>query len=77
MPEDVDGDRPRIRFTDADGVPQVPECDVVAGTDGFHGVSRPLVVEGGTGRVWERAVPFAWLGVLAEAAPATDELVYA
>jgi p-hydroxybenzoate 3-monooxygenase len=77
VPEDVDGDRPRIRFTDAAGVPQVLQCDVVAGTDGFHGVSRPLVVEGGTGRVWERTYPFAWLGVLAEAPPATDELVYA
>jgi p-hydroxybenzoate 3-monooxygenase len=77
VPEDVDGDRPRIRFTDAAGVPQVLDCDVVAGTDGFHGVSRPLVVEGGIGQVWERTYPFAWLGVLAEAAPATDELVYA
>lgn len=75
-PEDVDTDRPRIRFTDADGVPQVLECDVVAGTDGFHGVSRPVVQAAG-GRVWERTYPYAWLGILADAAPATDELVYA
>jgi p-hydroxybenzoate 3-monooxygenase len=77
VPEDVDGDSPRIRFTDADGNPQVLECDVVAGTDGFHGVSRPLVVEGTDSRIWERTYPYAWLGVLADAAPATDELIYA
>ena len=77
VPEDVDGDRPRIRFTDAGGRPQVLECDVVAGTDGFHGVSRPLVTEGTSARIWERTYPFAWLGILAEAAPATDELIYA
>ena len=75
-PEDVDGDRPRIRFTDADGVPQVLECDVIAGTDGFHGPSRAVVQEAG-GRVWERTYPYAWLGILADAAPATDELIYA
>jgi p-hydroxybenzoate 3-monooxygenase len=77
VPEDVDGDSPRIRFTDADGTPQVLECDVVAGTDGFHGVSRALVAEGSGHRVWERTYPYAWLGILADAAPATDELIYA
>ncbi|MBY3554047.1 4-hydroxybenzoate 3-monooxygenase [Modestobacter lapidis] len=76
-PEDVDGDSPRIRFTDADGVAQVLDCDVVAGTDGFHGVSRPLVTAGTDGRVWERTYPFAWLGILADVAPSADELVYA
>jgi p-hydroxybenzoate 3-monooxygenase len=55
----------------------VLECDVVAGTDGFHGVSRPLVTAGGQGRTWERTYPYAWLGILADAAPSTDELIYA
>jgi p-hydroxybenzoate 3-monooxygenase len=77
-PEDVDTDSPRIRFTDADGVAQVLECDVIAGTDGFHGVSRPVIAAGAQGaRVWERTYPYAWLGILADAAPATDELIYA
>ncbi|TFV53084.1 4-hydroxybenzoate 3-monooxygenase [Geodermatophilus sp. DF01-2] len=74
--EDVDTDAPRIQFTDAAGTPQVLECDVVAGADGFHGVSRPVVQEAGE-RVWERTYPYAWLGILADAAPATDELIYA
>ncbi|RZU31967.1 4-hydroxybenzoate 3-monooxygenase [Blastococcus saxobsidens] len=76
-PEDVDGDSPRIRFTDADGVAQVLECDVIAGTDGFHGVSRPVVTAGTAGKLWERTYPYAWLGILADAAPSTDELIYA
>jgi p-hydroxybenzoate 3-monooxygenase len=75
--EDVDTDAPRITFTDADGTPQVLECDVVAGTDGFHGPSRAVVAEGTRQRVWQRTYPYAWLGVLAQAAPTTDELVYA
>jgi p-hydroxybenzoate 3-monooxygenase len=75
-PEDVDGDSPRIRFTDADGVAQMLECDVIAGTDGFHGPSRQVVQAAG-GTVWQRTYPYAWLGILADAAPATDELVYA
>jgi p-hydroxybenzoate 3-monooxygenase len=76
-PVDVDGDAPTIRFTDADGVAQVLECDVIAGTDGFHGVSRPVVQQAAGGRVWERTYPYAWLGVLADVAPSTDELIYA
>jgi p-hydroxybenzoate 3-monooxygenase len=75
--EDVDTDSPRIRFTDADGTRQVLECDVVAGTDGFHGPSRAVVAEGTGQQLWERTYPYAWLGILADAAPATDELIYA
>ena len=48
-------------------------CDVIAGCDGFHGISRPLVP--GLS-VYERSYPFAWLGILADAAPSTDELIY-
>jgi p-hydroxybenzoate 3-monooxygenase len=76
VPTDVDGESPRIRFTDAEGNPQVLECDVIAGTDGFHGVSRPVVTAGAQGQLWERTYPYAWLGILADAAPATDELIY-
>jgi p-hydroxybenzoate 3-monooxygenase len=75
--KDVATQHPRIHYTDADGVPQVLECDVIAGTDGFHGPSRPVVQHGTRGRVWERTYPYAWLGILADAAPATDELIYA
>src|SRR3954452_13170919 len=75
-PEDVDSDSPRIRFTDADGNSQVLDCDVTAGTDVFHAPSRAIVAEGTRQQVWERTYPYAWLGILADAAPATDELIY-
>jgi p-hydroxybenzoate 3-monooxygenase len=47
---------------------------IVAGCDGFHGVSRDHVAGLTT---FEREYPFAWLGILAEAAPTIDELIYA
>lgn len=77
QPLDVDTDTPRITFTDADGVAQVLECDAIAGTDGFHGVSRPIVTAATDGQLWERTYPFAWLGILADVAPSTDDLIYA
>lgn len=53
-------------------------CDVVVGTDGFHGISRPLVAgRAGDTAVFDKQYPFAWLGILAEAAPTHEELVYA
>lgn len=70
---DVDTDAPSVTYADADGAEHVLRCDVIAGCDGFHGVSRPLVAPD----VAERVYPFSWLGVLAKAAPTTDELVYA
>ena len=73
---DADTDRPRVTFVDADGEAQSIEADYVAGCDGFHGVSRPTIPE--TVRtVRERLYPYAWLGILAEVAPSTDELIYA
>ncbi|TDC69420.1 4-hydroxybenzoate 3-monooxygenase [Actinomadura sp. GC306] len=50
------------------------ECDYVAGCDGFHGVCRPAVPGG---RTFSREYPFAWLGILADVAPSSDELIYA
>jgi p-hydroxybenzoate 3-monooxygenase len=73
---DIDSDRPRVTYVDAAGRPQVLECDVVAGTDGFHGISRPAVPSS-VQQVWERTYPYAWLGILAQVAPSTDELIYA
>ena len=65
-----------MTFTDADGVQQRVEADAVAGCDGFHGPSRGTVPDA-VRRTWERTYPYAWLGVLADVAPSTDELIYA
>jgi p-hydroxybenzoate 3-monooxygenase len=49
---------------------------VVAGCDGFHGVARNAVP---AGVLTERGCeyPYAWLGVLADAPPSNDEIIYA
>ena len=65
-----------MTFVDADGNAQSIEADYVAGCDGFHGVSRPTIPES-VRSVRERVYPYAWLGILAEVAPSTDELIYA
>ena len=72
---DLDGPAPGIRFR-RDGAARQLDCDFIAGCDGFHGVCRPAVPDGIL-TAYERVYPFAWLGILAEAPPRSDELVYA
>ena len=71
---DLEGDRPLIRFSH-EGSEHELRCDVVAGCDGFHGISRPTIPDGAL-RIYEREYPFAWLGILAEVAPSSEELIY-
>ncbi len=68
------GDKPLVRY-EKQGVNEEIECDFIAGCDGFHGVCRPSVPEGVL-KTFERIYPFGWLGILAEAAPSQEELVY-
>jgi p-hydroxybenzoate 3-monooxygenase len=72
---DADSEAPRVTYSH-DGSEQQLECDFIAGCDGFHGVSRASVPKG---VLTEHNVvhPVGWLGILVEAAPATDELIYA
>jgi p-hydroxybenzoate 3-monooxygenase len=71
----LDSERPRIGYTHA-GADNQLKCDFVAGCDGFHGVCRESIPAGVLTQ-HDFVYPFAWLGVLAQAAPATDELIYA
>jgi p-hydroxybenzoate 3-monooxygenase len=73
--EDVTLDRPRVRFRSGGSAREI-ECDVIAGCDGSHGVSR-AAIPADAYRVFERAYPFAWLGILAAVPPSLDELIYA
>lgn len=52
------------------------ECDFIGGCDGFHGICRPSIPQGVL-TTWEREYPFGWLGILAQAPPSSDELIYA
>jgi p-hydroxybenzoate 3-monooxygenase len=74
-PEGFDTDSPSLRYRH-DGEEHVLHCDVIAGCDGFHGICRDAIPEGVL-TFHERDWPFAWLGILAEAEPASEELIYA
>ena len=70
----LDTNAPLIRFRKEDEISEL-SCDFIAGCDGFHGVCRDSTPAGALS-VYERSYPFAWLGILAEAPPASEELIY-
>ena len=72
--EDLDSQNPTVRYR-KDGEEHELRCDFVAGCDGFYGVSRDSIPEGVLS-VYERRYPFAWLGILAETPPSSEELIY-
>jgi p-hydroxybenzoate 3-monooxygenase len=72
----VDGGAPVVRYVDRDNRPCQLQATFVAGCDGFHGVCRAAVPARAL-RTWTREYPFAWLGILADVPPSTDELIYA
>jgi len=72
--DDLDSSQPLIRFRH-EGMDHELRCDFIAGCDGFHGVCRPSVPAGAL-TLYEREYPFGWLGILADAAPSSEELVY-
>jgi p-hydroxybenzoate 3-monooxygenase len=71
---EIDSERPRITYT-ADGAPHELDCDFIAGCDGFHGICRDAIPREVLTE-YEFNYQFGWLGILAEASPATDELIY-
>ena len=71
---DIASTTPRVTFRHEDAMHEV-QCDLIAGCDGFHGICRPSIPAASL-RIYEREYPFAWLGILATAAPSSEELVY-
>ncbi len=71
----LESTQPKITYIQ-DGEERTLECDYIAGTDGFHGICRDAIPNGVL-KVFERHYPFAWLGILAHAAPSSHELIYA
>jgi len=72
---DLHSTRPNLQCTVDERAARV-ECDFIAGCDGFHGISRDAI-PAGVLRCYEREYPFAWVGILVQAAPSSDELIYA
>jgi p-hydroxybenzoate 3-monooxygenase len=71
---DINSEHPSVSYT-VHGARTTIECDVIAGCDGFHGVSRDSI-PAGVLTTYEREYPFAWLGILAAVAPSSEELIY-
>ena len=72
---DLDSSLPKVRFHHQGRLEEL-ECDFIAGCDGFHGITRPSVPSRAR-REFTRVYPFGWFGILVEAPPSTDELIYA
>ena len=73
--EGIESDFPRINYI-YDQEEHTLACEFVAGCDGYHGISRGSMPNGSY-QEFTRVYPFSWLGILARAAPATEELIYA
>ena len=72
---DLTSDTPKIRFTDRDGNAKEVHADIVVGADGSGGIcKRSIPQEHRTDNFVE--YPFAWFGILAEAPPSSEELIY-
>jgi len=72
---DFTGTQPSISYSHA-GCQHTWHCDFIAGCDGFHGISRQSVPQGAITE-YEKIYPFGWLGLLADVAPLSPELIYA
>jgi p-hydroxybenzoate 3-monooxygenase len=72
---DLETDAPTIRY-EHDGQPQEVGCDFIAGCDGFHGVCRVSMPEA-MRTEYLRSYPFGWFGILTQAPPSSQELIYA
>ena len=72
---DLDTHEPKVRFHHAGRLEEL-SCDFIAGCDGFHGITRPSIPSRAR-HEFTRVYPFGWFGILVEAPPSTDELIYA
>jgi p-hydroxybenzoate 3-monooxygenase len=62
--EGIDTDRPVVRYRDAAGSAKALGCDFVAGSDGYHGVSRTAIPDGAL-TCDAHEFGYAWLTVMA------------
>lgn len=72
---DFETDNPKIHFTH-EGQEGMINCDFIAACDGFHGIGRKSMPAGSYNEN-QTIYPFSWLGILANVAPSSEELIYA
>lgn len=72
---DFDTSNPTVTY-EQDGSSVTISCDLIAGCDGYHGVSRASIPKSAI-TAFEKIYPFGWLGVLSDTPPVAHEVVYA
>lgn len=72
---DIESDSPFVTFRQDEATVRV-DARFVIGCDGFYGPSRKALPQAAR-REFEKAYPFAWLGILADVPPCHHELIYA
>ncbi|SEK06643.1 4-hydroxybenzoate 3-monooxygenase [Paraburkholderia diazotrophica] len=72
---DIESGTPSIRYRHQ-GEARELQCDFIIGCDGSQGISRNAIPET-LRRDYQRVYPFGWFGILVEAPPSADELIYA
>ena len=73
LPHSIDSNAPYVTAVHAGEELRI-DADFIVGADGYHGVCRPAIPGVSA---FERGYPYAWLGILADVAPSTDDLIYA
>lgn len=73
--EDINGANTKVVYLE-NGTEKTIECDFVAGCDGFHGMSRKSIPSN-LQKTYEADFPYSWLGILADAPPSNDVVIYA
>ncbi len=72
--EGLESERPVIHYA-AEGEARSLSCDFVIGCDGFRGVCRDAI-PASVLKVYDRIYPFGWLGILADAPPASPDITW-
>ncbi len=71
----IESETPSVTFTH-DGQVHHLQADFIAGCDGFHGICRAAIPDT-VRQDSQRIYPFGWFGLLVEAPPSSEELIYA
>lgn len=73
---DLQSGSPRAVFTQANGEVVEIKAKLIAGCDGYHGVSRQSIPKDHLPE-FQREYPFGWLGVLVDKPPIAHNVIYA
>jgi p-hydroxybenzoate 3-monooxygenase len=72
--DSLDTERPTVTARGPEGEVEI-RAELIAACDGFHGIGRGTVPDGALESAG-REYPYAWLGILADAPPSCEELIY-